>query len=114
MLSEIDKQQIRELLKMTHEDILVFNLEYIYQKVEDLLNKEIFSDYLNYLKENPDIGNNLDLGNNDRNDFENNLMTQVCGSLFYENIDDENYDSIIDNIRLWIRHRVDNLGAALS
>jgi hypothetical protein len=107
MLSENDKQQIRDLLEITHEDLQVFNLEYIYQKVEDLFNQEIFLEYLNYLKEHPEFDefeNNAD----EISEFEYELIKQMSGNLNFDNIDDEKFDFIVDGLRYWMRYRDGN------
>lgn len=113
MLSENDKEKIREVLGMSHEDIQVFNLEYIYQKVEDLMNKEIFTEYVNYLKENPEAENNL--LNDEINLFENKLYCILSGTFYYECNDKDEYYVIMEVvyiIRNWLRDRDGNPGAA--
>jgi hypothetical protein len=105
MLSENDKQQIRDLLEITHEDIQVFNLEYIYQKVDDLLNEEIFIDYVNYLKEHVEFD---EFEDDEMGEFEYELIKKMCGSLNFEDIDDEKFEFIVYGLRYWMRHRDEN------
>lgn len=101
MLSENDKEQIQELLLMTHDDIQVFNLDYIYQKVESLFNKEIFEDYVNYLKHNPDVDG---LDNDELIDFEYELTTILMANIDIE-VEFNEAEDVIDALRYWLRYR---------
>lgn len=107
MLSENDKQQIRELLEISFEDIQVFNLEYIYQKIENVFNKEIFNDYVNFLKENPEID---DIENEVFVDLEFEILTNLAGTLFINHLSEEKIGEIIEYFRYWIIHREENQG----
>jgi hypothetical protein len=106
MLSENDKQQIRELLEITHEDIQVFNLEYIYQKVENLFNKEIFTDYVEYLKHNPEVDG---LDDEILIQFEHNICFILVGTMDID-AEYEEITEVIDSFRYWMRYRDENQG----
>ena len=101
MLSENDKQQVNELVEIAHPDLRFLNMNFIYDEFEELMKKEIFTEYVEFLKENPDVDG---LESEELIEYESSFVDIILAGLDISAEFDEVTD-IIDGLRYWFIHR---------